>query len=179
VLLLLDHLCAVSPEALPFAETPREAWIHPTVGARLAVGGKDAGRVYRVHPAVEARLELKGEVVAFDLDFDLLFESPRRPITYRPPSRYPEVPFDIAVVTLERTTAREVLEVLRGAGGDLLRSVETFDVFRGESLGPGKKSMAFHLVFGSDQRTLEGEEIKALETKVIAAVRGAGWPLRE
>jgi phenylalanyl-tRNA synthetase beta chain len=179
LLSLLERLRLARVEALPpVPGQPLEPWAHPAVFARILAGGEERGRVYRVHPEVEARLELKGDVIAFDIDFDAAFESPRRPIEYRPPCRYPLVPFDVAVEADARTTAREVIDVIRKAGGDLLRSVGVFDVFESEKLGAGRKSMAFHLVFGSDERTLEGDEIKRLEERVMEALRAAGYPLR-
>jgi phenylalanyl-tRNA synthetase beta chain len=179
VLSLLEWLRLAGVEALPAAaDKAMEPWAHPAVHARICVAGRDCGHVYRVHPEVEVRLELKGDVIAFDVDFDGAFESPRRPVDYHPPCRYPLVPFDVAIEAGVRITSREVLDVIRKAGGDLLRSVEAFDVFQSEKLGAGKKSMAFHLVFGSDERTLEGDEIKKLEDRVTEALRAAGYPLR-
>ena len=178
VLGLLQDLRIASPGAAPCAGTP-PPWAHPAVCAVVLASGTERGWVYRVHPEFESRLELRGDVIAFDLDFDALLESPRRPIEYRPPSRYPVVPFDVAVVVPERTTSKEVLDLLRAAGGELLVSVEVFDVFRSTALGEGKKSMAFHLIFGSRERTLEGGEITALETRVMDALRARGYTLRE
>jgi len=177
VLGLLEDLRIAAPEAAPGAGAP--PWAHPAVCAAVLASGKNRGWIYRVHPEFESRLELRGDVIAFDLDFDGLLQGARRPIEYRPPNRYPVVPFDVAVVVPERTTSKEVMDLLRAAGGDLLVSVEVFDVFRSAALGEGKKSMAFHLVFGSRERTLEGGEITALETRVMDALRSRGYTLRE
>ncbi|MBI4605219.1 MAG: phenylalanine--tRNA ligase subunit beta [Planctomycetes bacterium] len=157
---------------------PVEPWAHPAVYARIVAGGKDLGGFYRVHPATEARLELEGDVLAFDLEFDGLFKGVRREVAYRPPLRFPLVPFDVAVVAPERTPAREILGVIEAAAGDLLRSAEVFDVFRGGQVGEGKKSVAFHLAFGSEERTLSGEERTAVEARVMEALKRAGFGLR-
>ena len=178
VLGLCEDLRIASPETAPPAGS-LPPWAHPAVCAAVLASGKERGFIYRVHPEYEAKLELRGDVIAFDLDFDGLLEGPRRPIEYRPPSRYPVVPFDVAVVVPERTTSKEVMELIRAAGGDLLLSVDVFDVFRSAGLGEGKKSMAFHLVFGSSERTLEGAEITVLEMRIMDALRGRGYTLRE
>jgi phenylalanyl-tRNA synthetase beta chain len=149
-------------------------------GAATAVGGSgiEVGRIFRVHPACEARLELKGDTIAFDLDFDALHDAAPRAVSYRPPARYPSVPFDVAVVAPERVPVRDIMAVIRTAAGDLFRSADVFDVFRGAVAGEGKKSVAFHVVFGADDRTLRGEEVTGVQDRVVAALRDAGFPLR-
>lgn len=159
-------------------DPPVEPWAHPQVYARVFAAGSPVGSIYRVHPATEALLELAGDTIAFDLDFDAVFESPRREIAYAPPLRFPTVPFDVAVVAPEKTEAREILEVIRRAAGERLLSLEVFDVFRGAQAGPGKKSIAVHVVFGARERTLEGAEVTELEARVVEALREAGFPLR-
>jgi phenylalanyl-tRNA synthetase beta chain len=163
------------------AERPPEPWAHPTVYSRVLLKGKECGRFYRIHPAVEAKLELKGDIMAFDLDFDLLFESfesRRRKVHYQPPLRYPTVPFEVSVVAPSRTTVREIQEVIEKSAGKLLMSSQVFDIYEGEQCGVGKKSVSFRLVFGSPDRTLEGDEIKAMEEKVVGGLVAAGFPLR-
>ncbi|HVR73501.1 MAG TPA: phenylalanine--tRNA ligase subunit beta, partial [Planctomycetota bacterium] len=149
VLSLLERLHVPEVEVVEGRDALPEPWAHPAVFALVLSDGKERGRIYRIHPAVEARLELKGEVLAFDLDLDALFEGGREPVHYRPPSRFPTVPFDVAVVADRRTTVREIRDVIQAASSGLLLSVEVFDVFEDVKLGAGKKSIAFHLVFGA------------------------------
>jgi len=162
----------------PASSDAVEPWAHPRVYARVEIKGKPCGRIHRVHPRVEAALGLDGDVMVFDLDFDALFEARRREITYKPPLKFPTVPFDVAVVAGERVPVAEIGRVIEKAAGKLLLSSEVFDVFPGGPAGPGKKSVAFHLVFGAVDRTLSGEERTAVEEKVMEALRAAGYPLR-
>jgi len=177
VVALLERL-RIAGVSLAAAESPPEPWAHPAVFVRVLAGDKECGRFYRVHPAVEARLELTGDVLAFDLDLDALFASPRREVTYSPPSRYPGVPFDVTVVASERVPVGDIRRVIHAAAGELLVSAEVSSIFRGEQVGPGKKSVAFQLVFGSREHTLSGEERSAVEEGVMQALKQAGYPLR-
>lgn len=180
VLGLLEHLRLQAPEILPPAEDDiPEPWEHQAVRARVRVAGRDCGRIYRVHPQVEAKLEIKGDLIAFDLDFDALVGSPRLEVEYRPPLRYPTVPFDVAVVAGARVPVRDILKVIEGAAGALLLGAEVFDVFEGEQSGAGNKSVAFHLVFGSKDKTLSREEVTRLQDSVMDALKTAGYPLRQ
>src|SRR4030095_9699652 len=125
-----------------------------------------------------SKLELEGDVLAFDLDLDSLFEAPRRKVEYEPPLRFPLVPFDVAVVADERVPVKAILAVIERAAGNLLRGLEVFDVFHGGQVGQGKKSVAVHILLGSPERTLSGEERTAVEQKVMEALKAAGYPLR-
>lgn len=182
VLGLLEHLRLRDP-AVRSLDPAREGsavepWAHPRVYGRVTLSGIPVGSVYRVHPATARSLELAGDTIVFDLDFDALFESPRREIAYSPPLRFPTVVFDVAVVAPERAEVREILNVIRDAAAERLISAEVFDVFTGPQSGPGKKSVAVHVTFGSPERTLDSAEVNALQTKVIEALTKAGYPLR-
>ena len=72
----------------------------------------------------------------------------------------------------------ELEAVIRGAAGELFRSAEVFDVFEQEQLGEGKKSVAFHVIFGAADRTLESDAVTALQDRVVTALETAGYPLR-
>jgi len=176
VLSLFEHLGAGELSVAPL-EADR-AWIHPTVGARLTAGGAELGRIYRVHPETEMRLELSGETLAFDLDFDAIAALPAREERYRKLPRFPFVTFDVAVEAPVRTAAAEIEGVIRRGAGDALRSLRPFDVYRGPSLPEEIKSIAFHVEVGAGDHTLGGEEADRLREGVIAALVAKGFKLR-
>ncbi len=110
-----------------------------------------------------------------DLDLDVLLDQrqvPRRPEKSRPISRFPSSDIDLAFVVPDAVPAGSVERTLRRAGGDLLESVELFDVYRGPTLPDGTRSLAFHLRFCALDRTLTDEETGALRAGCIAAVEG-------
>jgi phenylalanyl-tRNA synthetase beta chain len=176
VLALIAHLRAPAVDVKPL-EADR-SWIHPVVGARVLAGGIDLGRFYRIHPETEARLELTGDVLAFDLDFDALYALPAAERKYRKLPRFPFVTFDMAVVAPERMPAAEIAEVIRRGAGDGLRSLDPFDVYRGQGLPEGTKSIAFHIAVGAADHTLSSAEADGFRDGVIAALNAAGLRLR-
>ncbi len=153
-------------------------WIHPQAGARILQGGRELARFYRIHPEIEERLELKGETIAFDVDFDALAELPALEEKYRRLPRFPFVTFDIAVEAPERTPAAEIEAVIRRGAGVALRRLEAFDVYRGPNLSAGAKSIAFHVDVGADDHTLAGAEADGHRDAVIRALGEAGFKLR-
>lgn len=179
VLSLLRELRVAAVEIVS-AESGHEgpAWQHPAVGACVLASGESIGKIFRIHPEIEARLELKGDVYAFELDFDKSFEAARRVVEYLPPSRYPTVGFDVAVLAPARTPAAVLCRIVREATGALCQGVDVFDVFEDAHLGADKKSVALHVVFGSRERTLSSEEVGATQEGVLSALRDAGYPLR-
>ncbi len=95
---------------------------------------------------------------------------PRRPEQSRPLSRFPSSDIDLAFVVPDAVPAGSVERTLRRAGGDLLESVDLFDVYRGASLSEGSRSLAFRLRFCALDRTLTDEEIGVLRNRCIEAV---------
>jgi phenylalanyl-tRNA synthetase beta chain len=176
VLSVLQHLGAERTEVAPL-EADR-SWIHPTVGARVLSGGTELGRFYRIHPETEARLELSGDVLAFDLDFDAVAALPPREERYARLPRFPFVTFDVAVEAPERTPAAEIGEVIRRGAGAALRALWPFDVYRGPPLPPETKSIAFHVEVGAEDHTLSGAEAEGYRDAVLAALAQAGFKLR-
>jgi len=146
---------------------------HPVRSAQIMVDGVDVGTVGEIDTEVVAAFALNGPVIACELDADMLLASPRVPLTAQPISRYPASAIDLAFVVPDDVPAGAVLTTLREAGGDLLESVRVFDVFRSETLGPGRVSLAFALTFRALDRTLTDTEVGQLRRRGIDAVTSA------
>ena len=111
-----------------------------------------------------------------DLDLGTLLDpdaAPRRPLEARPVSRFPSSDIDLAFVVPDEVPAQMVEQTLVVEGGELLESVQLFDVYRGESLGAGARSLAYRLRFCALDRTLTDEEIGTLRAACIAGVEKA------
>jgi phenylalanyl-tRNA synthetase beta chain len=89
-------------------------------------------------------------------------------ISIQPVKSYPPVLEDLAIVVDDSILAEQVESVIRAAGGELLEEVELFDVYRGEQVGKGKKSLAFALIYQAADRTLTDEEVSRVRQQVIA-----------
>ena len=143
---------------------------HPTRAARVLVDGHEVGAVGEVAAEVVRALALPAPVVACELDVDALLAGARRDRISRPVSRFPASSVDLAFVVDDRVPAGALLETLSRTGGDLLENVALFDVFRSESLGAGKVSLAFALRFRALDHTLTDDEVGQLRRQCIDAV---------
>jgi phenylalanyl-tRNA synthetase beta chain len=164
--LVLDGL-RVAPLALRSAELPG---LHPARAAVVEVAGAVVGNVGEVDPAVLERWGIDERVAWLQLDLSTLWDVPVPVPTARPVSRFPSTDIDLAFVVAETVPAASVRATIAAAGGDLLRSVELFDVFRGPSVGEGRRSLAFRLRFQAPDRTLTDAEVAPVRGAVIAEV---------
>jgi phenylalanyl-tRNA synthetase beta chain len=113
-------------------------------------------------------LDLVGSALAFEIDWEALPAVPTP--AFQPLSRFPSVRRDLALVVAEETTAEQVLRSVSAAGGEALRDLQLFDVYRGQGIDSGKKSLALGLIFQSASSTLTDIEIDELVAGVVAAV---------
>jgi phenylalanyl-tRNA synthetase beta chain len=143
---------------------------HPTRGARVLVDGEPVGVVGQIADAVVEALALVGPVVAAEIDVDALLAGERADLTSQPISRFPASTVDLAFVVDERVPAADIRATLLRAGGELLEDVTLFDVFRSESVGGGKVSLAFALRYRAPDRTLTDDEVGTLRRTGIDAV---------
>ncbi len=125
------------------------------------------GMIGELHPAVCERLELGApRAVVAELDLDALIRLVHASI-YRAISRYPATVQDLAVVTSSELPADQVAAIIRRGAGDLLESLTLFDVYTGEQVGAGKRSLAYRLAFRAADRTLNDEALAKVRAKII------------
>jgi len=141
-------------------ERGSNALLHPGKAAETA-----AGWLGELHPTL-----LEGTWGAFELDLETLFAHVSERIVYEDVITYPAVLQDIAVAVDEDVEAGALVATARDVAGELLRGARVFDVYRGEQLGGGRKSVAIHLAFQSPDRTLTEEEATAARQGIVAAL---------
>ncbi len=134
--------------------------LHPGKGAET-----DAGWLGELHPAL-----LDGEWGVFELDLATLFGPIPERIDYLDVITYPAVRQDIAVTVAEEVEAGAIRDVIVETGGDELREARVFDVYRGEQVGAGRKSVAVHLSFQSSERTLSDDDAATIRERIVAAL---------
>ncbi|ROZ87703.1 phenylalanine--tRNA ligase subunit beta [Gordonia sp. OPL2] len=142
---------------------------HPGRCARVVVEGVTVGHAGELHPAVLERAGLPKRLCAVEIDIDAVPLEQRLPAPRVSP--FPAVLQDVAVVVPDTVAAAQVEAALRAGAGELLESIDLFDIFTGDQVGAGSKSLTFALCFRADDRTLTEEE--ANEAK-LAAVAHAG-----
>jgi len=165
---LLGGLHIAAAEYRP-AEHPS---YHPGRVAELVVNGDAVGWLGQLHPLVCESYGLADEprnypVLAADLDVEKLHAATQLAHTVASVSRYPAVLQDIAVVVDESLPAAQVQALIEESGGKLLRGVRLFDLYRGEQIGAGKKSLAYSLTFQADDRTLTDKDANKLRDKIV------------
>ena len=130
--------------------------------------GSVLGHAGEMHPKVCAALDLPERTVAAELDVDALLAVSGAPVVPAPLSTHPVARTDVALVVDETVPAARVGAALRSGAGDSLEALTLFDVYRGDQVGEGRKSLAYRLTFRAD-RTLTTDEVSALRDKAVAA----------
>jgi phenylalanyl-tRNA synthetase beta chain len=149
-------------------------------GSLLRAGGRDLGMYGMLSRDTLEAWELAAPTFVFELDLDLLSSLCRTIGDYAPLPRFPKVRRDIALVVDETVDAGDVRKEIVGSGEALLAGVEVFDVFRGEQIGAGKKSIGFALTYMSPERTLTDAEVDEAHGRVVGRlVKVFGASLRE
>jgi phenylalanyl-tRNA synthetase beta chain len=150
---------------------------HPRQFARVLAGGHCVATIGALHPKTLQVMDVAGPVLAFEIAWDALGRTPTP--GFEPLSRYPSVRRDLALVVDESIAADTVLDRVRRACGPTLRDLQLFDVYRGQGIDSGKKSLALGLIFQSASSTLTDTEIEDMVASVVQAVgRDLGGILR-
>jgi phenylalanyl-tRNA synthetase beta chain len=143
------------------------AYLHPGRSAELLLNGASAGAFGELHPRTARVFDLADRsVLVAELDLDATLAAVPERSPYVPVPRFPAALRDVAVVVAEDATAERVTAEIRVAGGELLRDIRLFDLYRGPSIPSGTKSLAFALEYQADDRTLADKEIDKLHKKV-------------
>jgi phenylalanyl-tRNA synthetase beta chain len=141
-------------------ESDEHLLFHPGKSART-----ETGVVGELHPAM-----LEGTWGGFELDLEALAAAARIPVDYHDVITFPAVKQDLAFAVAEDVPAGALVDAARDAAGPELREFEVFDVYRGDQVGPGRKSIAFRVEFQSPERTLSDEDAAGLRARIVDAL---------
>jgi phenylalanyl-tRNA synthetase beta chain len=145
--------------------------LHPgqcaVVLRKTSHGEVACGVLGRLHPRLQAALDLPEPVFLFELGLDALRD--RGAPVHRAQSRFPRVRRDVAIELDDAVPAAEVLALARRLGGELVSDVRLFDVYAGEGLAPGRRSLAVGIVLRHPERTLEDREAKEIVDRIVSA----------
>jgi phenylalanyl-tRNA synthetase beta chain len=152
-------------------EPAEHSTFFPGRTARLVVKGVDAGVMGELHPLVRETFDLPDQpVLVAELNLDVLQAAMGKGHAIRSISNFPAIYQDVAVVVDESVPAVAVETAIKEAGGYLLRDVRLFDVYQGEQIGAGKKSLAYALTFQSDDKTLRDKDADKARAKIVKAL---------
>ena len=160
------HLTDVS------VEPSEHASFRPGATAALLLAGNPVGVFGELHPLVSAAFALtEYPVLAADFDLEALLPALPEHHSTKPGPRFPAIVEDIALIVDKTTPANDVMALITQTGGKHLARVQLFDVFHGEQLGAGKKSLAFRLDFQSHEKTLTDKEAARLRNKIVKRLK--------
>jgi phenylalanyl-tRNA synthetase beta chain len=175
---VLEALAAQLGTELGFAPG-EEPFLHPGRTAAVSAGGQPIGWLGEVHPLVCRSWDLDA-AVAFELDAaPLLAAATLGEEHYEDVTTFPAVYQDLAVVVPADVPAEEVRAAVLAGGGELLHAAAVFDLYAGEQVGEGRKSLALELEFRAPDRTLTDEEVAGLREAIKAKLEELGGTLRE
>jgi phenylalanyl-tRNA synthetase beta chain len=160
-------------------EPATEPFLHPGRAARVRLDGAEAGWLGELHPLVCRSWDIEA-AAGFEIDLaELIGAGSAGREQFEDVTSHPAVHQDLAVVVDDGVPAARVRAAVLAGGGELLRSAEVFDVYRGEQVGEGRKSLALRLAFRAPDRTLTDEEVAGLRERIRTEIGELGGSLRE
>ncbi|MGO3918321.1 phenylalanine--tRNA ligase subunit beta [Acinetobacter venetianus] len=159
----IEEILSAGRINVEYARSER-AWLHPGQSAEILLDGKSIGYLGRLHPSLENALDLGITWVA-ELDQQAVLQSYVSNFTEL--SRFPSVRRDIALLISDKIEVRDIQRLIKQTGGELLDSTWLFDVYTGQGVEQGKRSLAFALLWQHPTRTLEDAEIKSGMDNII------------
>jgi phenylalanyl-tRNA synthetase beta chain len=174
----LEALAAQLGVVLGFEASP-EPFLHPGRAAAVEIAGVPVGWIGEVHPLVCREWDIETAAGFEVASAALVGAATVGEEVYEDVTTFPAVYQDLAVVVPAEVTAVAVHDAVLEGGGELLRAARVFDLYEGEQLGEGRKSLALRLEFRAADRTLTDEEVAGLRGSIKAELEGIGGSLRE
>ncbi len=173
----LEALAGQLGVALAF-EPAEEPFLHPGRSAAVRVGEDPAGWIGELHPLVARAWDIES-ATAFEVELAALVAAARAgEELYEDVTTFPAVHQDLAVVVPDDVPAAELRRLVLLGGGELLQDAEVFDLYEGDQVGEGRKSLALRLEFRAPDRTLTDEEVAARRAAIEAEIEKIGGALR-
>ncbi|MHC5011205.1 MAG: phenylalanine--tRNA ligase subunit beta [Planctomycetota bacterium] len=158
---------------------PAAGWLHPGRRALFRSGDRVLARVGEVAPGVMRAYDLSGRAAHAEISLEAVLASAGDPASmYTAIHRYPVVPFDVAVIVPQRTPAAEVTQTVTGVDRDAVRDVRVFDVYEGEGIPAGHRSIALSCELLDREGTLTTKKADALRKRIVTALEARNWVVR-
>jgi phenylalanyl-tRNA synthetase beta chain len=142
-------------------------FLHPKRTLKLIAMKEELGYLGEIHPTLAESLDLPLNTYLFELECDKLKNIIAPKIEFSRLPKFPAVQRDLAIVIAEDIAAQDVLAIIEDKGGPILRQAQVFDVYTGKQIPPGKKSLAYSLIFQRDDRTLTDTEVDLVFNQIV------------
>ena len=149
----------------------KNAYLHPTVSADVVIDGKIIGTFGALHPEVAEKYGISKRVFVGEFNYELLKQTFNKKVYYKAITKYPTIERDLALTVDKSVLCGDLIEVIKNSAGEYIQSVKLFDIYEGDQIAEGKKSMAFNLIYSSLEKTLTVEEIDDSVKKVLKALK--------
>ncbi|MGB1110369.1 MAG: phenylalanine--tRNA ligase subunit beta [Gammaproteobacteria bacterium] len=164
----VEALLADAAGEVSFAAEAHDA-LHPGQSAGVYLSGERIGWIGVLHPELEKRLDAKGAPVLFELDAEAICHG-QAPV-FKPLSKFPSIRRDLAFVVDEKVQAQAMLEKAKSVAGEQLERAFVFDIYRGEGVESGRKSLAIGLILQDSSRTLTDEDIAETVSVIVESLQ--------
>jgi phenylalanyl-tRNA synthetase beta chain len=152
---------------------------HPGKTAALFIKSEFAGVLGEIHPDVNEKFGIEETCLVSELNLDTLYKYADLDRKYIPLPKFPAVLRDIAMLVDDSILVKEIEDIIRGKGGNMVEKVQLFDVYKGKQIPEGKKSIAYSILYRSDSKTLTDEEVAKVHDKIVRSLeRMLGAELR-
>lgn len=155
-----------------------ESYYHPGVSAHYTANGVTIANYGELHPQVVKNFDLSGKVYMFEIDLEAVLSIIVPPFRYQSFSKFPGTSRDLAIVAPVSVTSGDIVALIKEHGGEYLESVSIFDVYEGEHIEAGYRSLAYNLQFRSMEGTLNDEDIDGAIQAIIDALATKNCKLR-
>ncbi|MBR3804521.1 MAG: phenylalanine--tRNA ligase subunit beta [Clostridia bacterium] len=153
-------------------------FMHPTRSAEITIGNRSIGYIGELNPKTAEKLGIDKRIYVGEIKYGVISKMLNRKLLFKPFPKFPSVERDLALVMDKSVTNGETIKLIKKYADKTLVSVELFDIYEGNQLEQGKKSMAYHLTFSNLERSLTLEEVDASVARILAGLQIANIVLR-
>lgn len=154
-------------EKAEFTPITTDTTFHPGRTASIKIGDAYIGILGEIHPKVGENYGLNIPVLIAELDYDTILDLSDTQKYYKGLPKFPAVERDLAIIVKKEVLAAQLENVIRKSAGDILEDVKLFDIYEGDQIPEGYKSMAYSLIYRAPDRTLKYEEVDAIHERII------------
>jgi len=162
-----DLLDALRITPVDYDASNTEPFLHPGRSCAIFAKRDLLGFLGELHPQVQSRMDLKNRTLVFELDVDVLCRHSTEEVRYQEISRYPAVSRDVSLLIGKDVDVAKIIRISRSVGEGWLEKVNPFDIYEGEGVPEGMKSMGIRFSYRSPERTLKDEEVNAAHRKIV------------
>jgi len=145
---------------------------HLIKSAEVSIKNVPLGVIGEINPEILAKFDIDMSVAMFDFDFPKLIKKATTKRTYQPIIKFPSVKLDLAIVINKKIPWNDIQNLIYQTNKNFIKKVEVFDIYEGQGIPKDKKSLAFHIIYQADNRTLKNKEVNKMQEKIVKVLEG-------